>query len=66
MGGRELDVDEEAEARAAITLYVFDVGTDEEDIVFVESELDLKHLDIDLGEVTVFQPDDYWDGDEER
>ncbi|MEP3845551.1 MAG: PIN domain-containing protein [Paracoccaceae bacterium] len=64
MGGREEEIDEEVEARATVTLQVFDLGDEDEDVVFVESEIDVKDVDIYLSDVDVFPPEDYWEADD--
>lgn len=64
MGGREIEVEEEIEARATVTLRVFGLGSKDETIDLVESEIDIKYVDVELGEVDVFQPEDYWDEEE--
>lgn len=64
MGAREEEIDEEIEARATVTLQVFDLGGEDEDVVFVESEIDVSDVDIYLSNVDVFRPEDYWDGTE--
>lgn len=64
MGGRSVEVDEELYLRATITLDVHDLGTEDEDIVIEDTELDEQFHEIELGEVDVFEPEDYWDGEE--
>lgn len=64
MGGRREDVMEELHERATMTIDVLDLGTENEDIVCYNIELEGKYHEIDLGEVDMFRPEDYWDGDE--
>lgn len=64
MGGREEEIDEEIEARATVTLQVFDLGGEDENVVFVDSEIDVSDVEIYLSNVDVFRPEDYWDGTE--
>lgn len=64
MGGRSVEVDEELDERATVTVDVHDLGSEDEILEFVESELEAKYHEIDLGEVDVFEPEDYWDGEE--
>lgn len=64
MGGREIEVEEEIDARATVTLRLFGLGSKDETIDFIESEIDIKYVDVELGDVDVFQPEDYWDEEE--
>lgn len=64
LGGRSVEVDEELYLRATITLDVHDLGTEDEEIVIEDTELDEQFHEIELGEVNVFEPEDYWDGEE--
>jgi PIN domain len=64
MGGRSVEVDEELYLRATITLDIHGLGTEDEDIVIEDTELDDQYHEIELGEVNVFEPEDYWDGEE--
>jgi len=65
MGGRTVEVDEKLEVRATITLNIQDQGTDHEDIIYQGSELDIGYHEIELGQVDVFEHDDYWQEDED-
>ena len=65
MGGRSTEVDEELYERATITVDVHDLGSEDEIIEFVESEIEAKYYEIELGELDVFEPEDYWDGEED-
>ena len=59
MGGRTIEVDEEIATEATITFDICNQGTEDEEIVFVDVELDVSHHEVDLGEVDVFEPEDY-------
>lgn len=64
MGGRMIEVDEEVYIRTTVTLAVHSLGTDDQEIEFLENELDDVYHDVELGEVDMFDPEDYWDGKE--
>ena len=64
MGGRTIEVEDEFDVRATITLNVYGQGTDNEELELVESELDIQYREIELGEVDMFEPEDYWDASE--
>lgn len=59
MGGRTVDVDRNEDARATVTLDVQGLGEKDEEIELVDFEMDMSGLDVDLGEVDVFEPEDY-------
>jgi len=65
MGGRMIEVEEDISVRTAATLDVHGLGSDDEEIEFVGSELGNVFHEIELGEVDMFEPEDYWDGEEE-
>jgi len=65
MGGRMIEVDEELEVRTTVTLDVHCFGTEDEEVVFVESELDSLYHEIELGEVDVYDLQDLFDVNEE-
>lgn len=65
MGGRTIEVDESLDVRATIVVNVVDLGSADEQIEFVSCEIDTQRFEIDLGEVDVFEPEDYyWDGED--
>ncbi|MCK0137833.1 PIN domain-containing protein [Aliiroseovarius sp. F47248L] len=66
MGGRMIEVDEELEVRTTVTLDVHCFGTEDEEVVFVESELDSLYHEIELGEVDVYDLQDLFDVNEEN
>ena len=63
MGGRLVEVDEEFQARATITLDVHDQGTEDEEFVFREGDLEGRFHEIEMGEVDMFEPEDCDDGE---
>ena len=65
MGGRTIELDDEIDAQATITLDISNPGTADEEIVFVDVEIDASDYEIDLGEVDVFEPEDIDFDDEE-
>jgi len=58
MGGRTIELDDEIDAQATITLDICDPGTADEEIVFVDVEIDASDYEIDLGEIDVFESED--------
>lgn len=63
MGGRMMEVDEDVYVRTTVTLDVHGLGTGDEEVEFVESELGNVFHEVELGEVDMFEPEDYWNGD---
>ncbi len=59
MGGRTVDVDREEDARVTATIDLRGLGRQDEEVELVEFEMDIKALGVDLGEVEVFEPEDY-------
>ncbi|WP_027684191.1 PIN domain-containing protein [Rhizobium leguminosarum] len=59
MGGRTIEVEKPVEMRLTLTLDVFNPGKEDEDIEYNDSQIDLRSLDINLGSVDVFEPEDY-------
>lgn len=64
MGGREIEVEEEMFVRASLTLLVHHLATEDEAIDIVDSEIEGRYHEVDLGEVDMFEPEDYDGGDE--
>jgi len=62
MGGRMIEVVEDIYVLTAVTLDVHGLGSDDEEIECVESELDAVFHVVELGEVDMFEPEDYRDG----
>ena len=65
MGGRMVEVNEVIHTEATITFNIHDQGTEEEEIAFMDVEIDTKEYHVDLGEIDLFEPEDYYPGDEE-
>jgi len=63
MGGRFFEPEEVLELRATVTITVQDLGGEDETFDVVECELERTYLEIDLGDVDVFEPEDYDRGD---
>lgn len=59
MGGRMIEVDEELDLRATISVKVRDPGGEDEDIEFIDCEIDVSSHDLDIGNVEVFEREDY-------
>ncbi|WP_416881273.1 PIN domain-containing protein [Marivita sp.] len=67
MGGRCIEVDEGITVRATITVDIYGIGTDDQEIIYLDSEIDDPNYEIELGEVDVFEPEDAWnDGDQPK
>jgi hypothetical protein len=65
MGGRCIEVDERITVRATITVDVYGIGTDDQEIIYMDSEIDDPNHEIELGEVDVFEPEDVWHDDDQ-
>lgn len=59
MGGRSIDQEEEFEIRATVDLAVRELGSENEEFEIVGFGLDASYLEVDLGEISVFEPEDY-------
>lgn len=59
MGGRTVEHDEEIYVRANVDIKVHDLGGDSEQFDIVSFQLDIGYVEIDLGELDVFEPHDY-------
>ncbi|SON54112.1 hypothetical protein HDIA_0571 [Hartmannibacter diazotrophicus] len=60
MGGRMVKAEEEMTVRASFTLYVYSLGMDNELIDLGDGEIEDRYHEVDLGEVDIFEPEDYW------
>ena len=59
MGGRWIEADEEIATEATITFEIYNQGTEDEEIIFVDVDVDANHHEVELGEIDVFEPEDY-------
>jgi hypothetical protein len=59
MGGRTVEVDREEDARVTVTIDLRGVGRESEEIELVDVEMDINSLDVDLGDVEIFEHEDY-------
>ena len=59
MGGRTVEPEEELEIRATVDITVRDLGGEDEIFEVVGCELDGTYFEIDLGDIDVFEPEDY-------
>ncbi len=50
MGGRTVEVDQEIDVEATITFDVYSQGTEDQEFVFEDAEIDAKDFEVDLGE----------------
>ena len=66
MGGRSVEYDETRDIRATVMVNINDLGGEDQYIEFVSCEIDLKGLDVDLGDVDMFEPEDYYDDRDEQ
>jgi hypothetical protein len=62
---RCIEVDERITVRATITVDVYGIGTDDQEIIYMDSEIDDPNHEIELGEVDVFAPEDAWHDDDQ-
>ena len=51
--------------RATITVDIYGIGTDDQEIIYLDSEIDDPKHEIELGEVDVFEPEDAWLDDDQ-
>jgi hypothetical protein len=65
LAARSIEVDEELSGRLTMTLSVYDQGTEREEIIYEDSDLDIRNHEIDIGDVDVFEDDDRRDGNED-
>ena len=61
LGSRSLGVDREEDFPATVKFQVSNLGSEDEDWDIVDVEIGPKHVEIDLGEIDVFEPEDYAD-----
>lgn len=61
MGGRSVEVDQDEDVRVTVTIDLREIGGEGEEGELVETELDTSYLGVDLGEVDVFEPEDYYE-----
>lgn len=61
MGGRSIEVDEEVTVRGTLTADIYHLGTEDQEIVFADIEIDDPNHEIELGDVDVFEPDKDWE-----
>lgn len=66
MGGRTVEVDEMHDVRATVTVRMHDLGSEDQEIEFASCEIDLNNIDLELGDVDVFEPEDYYDDSDEQ
>lgn len=59
MGGRTVEVDRDEEARITVTIDLQEISKEDEYLELVETEIDITSLDVDIGEVDMFEPEDY-------
>jgi hypothetical protein len=59
MGGRTIEMDEELDVRATVTIKVHHLGGEDEQFEVLDCELDASYLEIELGDVDVFEAEDY-------
>lgn len=64
MGGRMVEKEEQLTVRALFSLYVFGLGTNDESIDFEDAEIEGRYYEVDLGQVDLFEPEDYCDDEE--
>lgn len=65
MGGRTLEVNRQFDTEAIITFNIREQEAERPQISFVDIEIDIRDYHIELGEVSPFEPEDYYLDDEE-
>lgn len=63
MGGRTEEVERDEDARVTATIDLRNLGQDGEELDLVEVEVDITSLSVNFGEVDMFKPKDYYDGE---
>ena len=58
MGGRSVEIDEYVTVRSTVTAVIHCPGTEDQEIIFEDVEIDDLHHEIELGEVDVFEPEE--------
>ncbi|ESY72043.1 PIN domain-containing protein [Mesorhizobium sp. M0051] len=64
IAARSVEVDENLNGRLTMTVSVYEQGTEREEIIYEDSDLDIRDHEVDLGEVDVFEDDESWEGTE--
>ncbi|CAM5501808.1 hypothetical protein MAUB1S_08384 [Mycolicibacterium aubagnense] len=59
MGGRNIETNRNEDARVTVTLDVWNVGEENEQIELIETELDLTSVEVHLGDVDIFEQEGY-------
>ncbi|RWB00412.1 MAG: hypothetical protein EOQ39_35325 [Mesorhizobium sp.] len=62
VSSRSIEVNEEISGRLTMTVSVYEQGTEREEIIYEDSDLDIRDHEVDLGEIDVFEDDESWDG----
>lgn len=61
MGGRSVDVERDIDARAILSIRLHGLGSEEPEIELADCEFEVDYEEIDLGDVDVFEEEDYDD-----
>lgn len=61
MGSKSLEIEREEDFPATVEFKVCNLGSEDEDWDIVDVEIGPKYVEIDLGEIDVFEPEDYSD-----
>ncbi|MBB3649282.1 hypothetical protein FHX14_005516 [Rhizobium sp. BK619] len=61
MGGRSVEVERDIDARAVLSIRLHGLGSEEPEIELAECEFEVDYEEIDLGDVDVFEEEDYDD-----
>lgn len=61
MGGRSVLYNETYDILATVTVSILNFGKGDQEIEYISCEIDQQRLDLELGEVEIFEPEDYED-----
>lgn len=61
MGGRSVEVERDIDARAVLSFRLHGLGSEEPEVELAECEFEVEYEEIDLGDVDVFEEEDYDD-----
>lgn len=61
MGGRSVEVERDIDARAVLSIRLHGLGSEEPEVELADCEFEFDYEEIDLGDVDVFEEEDYED-----
>ena len=66
MGGRSVEIDETHYVRAMVTARIHNLEDADQEIEFKTCEIDLNSIDVNMGDVDMFESEDYYDDRDEQ